>query len=233
MLNRFTRKGNARSRNLTVSVGLCLFSGTVAALTLAIIFSNWMIFREVSLYLPSAILAALLALVLRFPRAAGFPLFLIGGAFVVWMGYACLRFPAIDSSGQAQLARDRNGLIHVKLPPAEAGPDSSLSLGSSAEFLEFRAYHCSMAKGFPLFGGLDRGLIAEILRDGEAVYKDARVDLQSTQGLHFAPVGNRGFAKIMGSFFSITEASGRLDTKKLAPGMGLSVLVEGSALAFR
>ena len=47
ILNRFRRGSSARFRSLTVAVGLCFFSGTLAAMTMAIIYSNWMIFQEV------------------------------------------------------------------------------------------------------------------------------------------------------------------------------------------
>lgn len=99
VLHRFRRKSTARFRNISITAGLLFFSGAVTALTAAVIFSRGMILKEISLYTPACVLALVLILAFRFPRALGFPLILASGVFVVWLGFNYLRFPVINDSG--------------------------------------------------------------------------------------------------------------------------------------
>ena len=224
ILNRFRRAGSARFRNWTVTAAYCFFSGALAALTAAIIYSGGGIFTETSLYLPLFVITAVLALAVRFPRAAGFPLILVSGIFIVWMGYACLRFPVINDFAQGRLLRDRSGLIHIRLQShPEKDPDTSLSYHPAGEdaVLEFKAFSFSPAKVFPLAGGLNRGLIVEIRSGNERLYRDPRLG------------ANDRLAGVWQRFFSFQESLGSLETKTLLPGTSLVILFDGSALAFR
>jgi len=232
LLNRFKPGKTARFRNLTVTVGLCFFSGSLAAFTAAIIHSNWMILRASSLYLPLGILVALLALAIFFPKVLGFSLVLITGIFVVWMGYACLRFPVIDGSSQGRVTRDGSGLVHVLLitPPS----DTSLSFQASTEVLEFQAFSFSFPEIFPLAGGVKRGLVAEINSSNERLYTDPRLGRFFSPGLSPWPGANSEQQDAWKRFFSFYETQEELETKMLLPaGTGLSVLFDGITLSFR
>ena len=231
ILNRFRRRSTARFRDLTVAAGFCFFSGSLAALTAAIIYSNWMIFYETSLYLPLGIVAMLLVLAFRFPRAAGFPLILVSGIFVVWMGYACLRFPVIDGTARGSVMRDGNGLVHVRL--VSSGADTLLSFQPSTESPEFRALSFSFPKPFPLAGGVSRGLVAEIMNNNESLYTDPRLGKFFFPGQYPWPDADNHYRDVWERFFSFHETLTKLDTKTLVPGKSLTVLFEGRALTFR
>ena len=98
VLNRYRRRSTARFRNRSITAAFLFFSGAVIALTAALIFSKWMILKEFSLYPLAGIVALVLILAFRFPRALGFPFILATGVFVVWLGYNYLRFPVIDDT---------------------------------------------------------------------------------------------------------------------------------------
>ena len=255
ILNRFRRtdsaqghrpgKKIARFRNLTVTAGLYFFSGTLAALTAAIIFSNWIIFTETTLYLPLVILTIILALAFRFPKAVGFPLILVSGVFVVWVGYACLRFPAIDGTAWGRVVLDGNNFVHVRLlSPSElesAAPGSADSPMSDTSLffqvkgadsvLEIRAICISVPKYFPLMGGVNRGVISEIRNGNELIYSEPRFDKVIFPGLNFRPGSDR--QEVSARFISFQEALGRLEAKDLLPGISRTIQFEGSSLTFR
>ena len=230
ILNRFRRKVTDRYRNVTVTVGLCFFSGSLVSLTLAIIFSNWMILKESSLYIPMGILAILPALAFRFPRALGFPLILVTGVFTVWMGYACLRFPVIDGSSQGRVTRDGSGLVHVRI--ASQGIDTVLSYHPETEVLEFRAFCFYLPRIFPLVGELKRGLIAEITTN-EGRYVDPRLGKYLFPGQYPWPGADVRVQEAWQQFFSFQETLEKLETKTLLPGAALTILYDGLALKFR
>ncbi|MCL2318509.1 MAG: hypothetical protein FWC45_00360 [Treponema sp.] len=240
MLNRFRRIHNSgrsaeRFRNVTVTAGLCFFSVTVVALTVASIISNWMIFRESALYVPLGILALILVLAVRFPRAAGFPLILVAGVFVVWMGYAFLRFPVTGASGFGSVSRLADGSVRVKLPSAAAQNDKPpLVIRPEKEdtVLEFRALDISVSRYFPLAGGVSRGGITEIRTgSGKTLYANPAL------GRDFFPVRYiRAFVgpgEVPGRFILFQELPGKLEIKNLLPAKDLIILGTDAALAFQ
>lgn len=234
ILNRFRRGSTPRFRNLTVTAGICFFSAALAALTASSIYSNWMIFTETTLYLPLGILALIPALVFRFPRTVGFPLFLVSSVFVVWMGYVYLRFPVIDSTGWGKVIRTGDGSVQISLPSIpEQELNASFSLQPTGEdtALEFRALRISVSRIFPLVGGISRGVIMTIRKNDELLYINARLNRGVFPGLSFRPGAEP--REIRGWFFSFQELLGKLDIKDLQPGVGRIVLFENSALAFR
>lgn len=232
ILSRFRRRSTTRFRDMTVTVGLCFFSGSLAVLTLAIIYSNWMIFKETRFFLPVGILVALSALAFRFPRATGFPLVFISGVFVVWMGYAYLRLPVIDgSSSWGELTRDGNGLVHVRLVSPES--DTFLSCQPETESLEFRAFSFFFPGTFPLVGGAKRGIIREILGNSESLYVDPLFDRVFSPGQYPWPGANDKLKEAWERIFSFHETQERLETKAIPPGIGLKIFFEGSFLEFR
>ena len=228
------REDAAHFRNLSVTAGLCLFSGALAALTAASVYSNWMIFEESALFLPLGITAAVMALAFRFPKAAGFPLILAAGVFVVWMGYIWTCFPVADGSGYGRVIRDGNGSVYIRLTsPGGAAPDTSLSLQPAGEgaILEFRALRISVSKYFPLVGGVSRGVVAAVKKNNELLYEDPRLGQKFFGGIYLqsdtVPVENPG------RVFSLQQGLGELKTNELPPGVSLTILFGESVLAFR
>jgi len=246
ILNRFRRtyshgKNAARFRNRSVTAGLCFFSGALAAATVAAIYSNWAIFSVRTLYIPLALLALIIALAFRFPRAAGFPLVIIAGVFTVWLGYVCLRFPVVNVSGEGrpeqalgQVVRQGDGSVRMKLlSPAGAAPEASVSLKPPGEdaVLDFSALRITVSELFPLTGGLSRGAITGISSSNGYLYGAPRQantffsgpavqpDMEAKEEPHW--------------FIAFQEVPGRLEVKELSPGVGRTILLEGSSLAFR
>ena len=248
ILLRFRKVTTIRFRNIAVTVGFCFFSGAAAALTAATIYSNGMIFRESAFYIPIAVLAVITMLAFRFPRAAGFPLIIISGIFIVWLGLTILRFPVINDSGLVRVNRELNGLVRVMLVSQnETGHNRTAESGFTGEsgvitesgvaasfyppkedaVLEFRSYCLSLSKIIPLIGGVTRGVIAEIRCDNEIYYTDPGFGKKLFPGLG---VNARLASK---RFLSIWEIPAKLELRKLRPGEGLTVFLNETELVFR
>jgi hypothetical protein len=221
-LNRYKTGAGTRLRNLSLTISLCLFSGTAAAFFISIIYSNWIILMETALYLPMGILASLMVLVLRFPRAAAFPIFLLSCVFVIFTGYI-IRIPVVDGSGRLRINRDGNNIVHISAAapnesPQRTNDDISLAFqATEGAGLEISSFCIVPSKAFPLFGGVRRGLITEI-RHNQTIYTHP-------QSGFF-----RNFLKLI---FSSLEASEKLEIRKLSPGTQLTVYFESTGLVFR
>lgn len=227
ILNRFRKKATNRFRNLSVTAGFCFLSVFVVALTAAAIWSNWMVFLEIPLYFPLIIAALITALAFRFPRAAGFPVFLTSGLLLVWICLTCLRFSPVNNTGEGRLVRDENGIVHVRLIP-QAGSQSEISFsyrpaGESVN-IEFKALHILIAREFPLIGGDRRGIITEVLGNNEILFSDHRINMKIFPGVNWNHV--------LGRFIFYEEVMGRLDTGELLPGVSRVILLEESGVTF-
>jgi len=231
IINRFRQGKTPRFRNLTVTVGICFFSGTIAALTAAIVYSNWMIFSETALYFPLVLFALLPALAMVFPREAGYPLILVSGVLVVWVGYACLRFPIVDDAARGWVTQGGSGLVQVRL--VSPGTDTFLSFQPSAEVVEFRGFSFSLPGAFPIAGGVKRGLVAGIYNDNEPLFSDPRLGRLFFPGPYPFPGAGRNLREAWERFFSFQETTGKLETAMLFPGASFDILFVNRALAFR
>ena len=246
ILNRWRRRSTRSFRNWSVTIALILFSGALAALAGAILYSTGQILLDKSLYPYLGILAALMIPAFRFPRAAGFPIIVLSGIFIIWISYGYLRFPAINESGRLRITRETNGLIHV-LPaagPADENktekntggnpiPVLSFQPTGSGQALEFRIFTFSFLKALPVVGGVSRGGIAEIRCGDEELYTDQRFSKKLFPGLYLGA----DTALASKRFFSIQENSAKLELRKLRSGDGLTVFFDqsedGITLLFR
>jgi len=237
ILNRFRKRSTRRFRNWVVTVGLIFFSGTLAALSAAIIYSDGHILLETSLYPYLGILAAVLILACRFPRAAGFPVILISGVFIIWISYGYLRFPAINDSGRLRITREGNGFVHVIPVVNSSGtktaektiPVFSFQASGDNQVMEFRAFCFSFSGVLPVIGGVRRGDIAEIRCGEELHYTDARFGNKLFSGLY------PGADTLLASkrFFTFQEIPATLELRKLRPGEGMTVFLNETDLVFR
>jgi hypothetical protein len=238
-LNRFRIIAKTRFRILSVTAGLCFFSGAAAAFFISIILSNWKIFGETSLYLPMGILAVLVILVFRFPRAAGFPIFLLSCVFVVFIGYTGYRIPVIDNSSLLRLSRDGNNIVRIstvrsnETSSRRTNDDSFLSFQVRGEgsALEINSFSVVPSKVFPVFGGISRGLITEIRYNQTVIYANS----QSLQMFFSNPSAKEDsfFRKFMELLLSPMEASGTLEMRKLPTGTHLTIFFEGGTPVFQ
>ena len=232
ILNRWRRKSTHRSRNWAVVTGLCFFSGAFAALTLAIIYSNGRILLSTPLYPYLGFIAVIMILALRFPKAAGFPLIILAGVFVVWISCGYLRFPVVNDTGLLRLTRETGDLVHI-IPVSneaeKAHPVLSFRPGENSRTMEFRAFSFSFSGYLPVVGGVTRGDIAEIRCGEELLYADPRFSNKLFAGLYLRADSVLSSKQL----FSFNELPAVLELKKLKPGEGLTVFFEESGLIFR
>jgi hypothetical protein len=182
VLNRFRIKSTLRFRSRTITLALCLFSGMVAALAGALIYSKGLVVFEKSFYIPAIIAVVILILAIRFPRAAGFPLILVSGCLVIWIGYSFLQFPLLDTEFfQVLVYHEGKGQYAARFASGEGtNPKQSFFIHLAGEeqpaegFLEFCFVRISYVPSFPLIGGENRGIITEIRGETEVFYADRR-----------------------------------------------------------
>jgi len=227
ILNKCRKNTTRNFRNWNITAALIFFSGALAAMAAAVIYSNGRILMETSVYPYAGILAALLTAALRFPKQAGFPLIIVSGVFIVWISYGYLRFPVIDDSGRLRITREANGSVHV-IPVMAA--DSANTAGKSfpvltfqssgSQVMEFRAFCFAFSRALPLIGGVTRGDIAEISSSsGELLYTDPRFSSK------FFPRLYMGADTVLAAkhFFSVMEIPAKLEMRRLRGGEGLTV----------
>ena len=246
ILNRFRRKSTRSFRNWSITFALLLFSGALAALAGAIIYSTGQILLERSLYPYLGIPAALMILAFRFPKAAGFPLIVLSGIFIIWISFGYLRFPEIDESGRLRITRETNGLVHIIpaqhsayentadiKPRGKTIPVLSFQSAGNNQVLEFMIFSFSFSKALPLVGGVNRGDIAWIRCGDDTLYADPRFSNKLFPGLYLG--ADTLFASRR--FFSIQENSAKLELRRLRSGEGLTVFFneteDGTGLVFR
>jgi hypothetical protein len=126
------------------------------------------------LLLPSGIGLVILGLAFRFPRTVAFPLFLVSGLLVVWLGYAFLRFPLIVSGGTplavVHQGPDRTLLIRFTYYTRYDDEAEVLTIEDKSQVPEFSATLVHFDERYPLIGGEDRGAITRIRRVRENYY---------------------------------------------------------------
>ncbi|MDR3146454.1 MAG: hypothetical protein LBU21_09260 [Treponema sp.] len=170
----------AEKRNRTITLGLCLLSAAIAALMPALIRSGGEIFFIKSLLLSAGALCLVCALAVAFPRAAGFPLVLIGGLVVVWLGAAFLRFPLLESEERLMASvynpGDGTFVVNPSGPPDPGQGGIRIDdMGSPGENpLEFTVSMVEFDPLTPLIGGMRRGALTAIRRDGVALFTNTR-----------------------------------------------------------
>ena len=240
IIHHFRTGTKRRFRNISLSIGFCLFSCAIAALTAAIICSNWIIFKEINLYLPAAIIAAIFALAVSFPRAAGFPLIIIVFIIAIASGFAIFSFPPLQKPSQILLIRDTGNVLNImpvqneddKVNPQESGPDNSVAIIiNENSVLEFRSYCFSFSGIFPLIGGIKRGGISGIMENNQTVYTNKDMRKKNFSGSQ-KDEEDRG-KSFFNLFFSLEEFSYALSAKEQLPGTSRTVSFDGDSFSFR
>ena len=218
LLYRLRRKTPTRFKNLSVSLCFFFLAAALAALTAALIISNWEIFAHNEIYLPMGIFAALLMLAVRFPKAAGFPVLLGSGIVILWIGLTFLRFPAVTEFTLAQINREESGLVRiVPLPQSAAAPYYPVPfrpIGENFE-LELRTQLLLPSKIIPFAGGTWRALHLEILDNHKLLYQFGNARNPNERG----PFASR--------FSSFLESQKTIDTRQIFHGTSLTVYIEG------
>jgi hypothetical protein len=227
VLNWFRLTGTLRFRNWITTLALCLFSGMIAALAGALIYSNGLIILEKPLYSPALIILALLVPAIRFPLAAGFPFILVSGCAVIWLGYSFLQFPPLDTGGfpQASVSSEGQGQYAARFASGR-GTNNEQNLviritgerRPREESLEICVVRISYAPFFPLIGGETRGSISEIRSENEVFYADPRFAGTLLRGWYAGfPKNLSGTPEDPSVFFE--ESRERVPFTAIPPGM--------------
>jgi hypothetical protein len=193
----------------------------VAALTGALFYSRGAVFSGRFL-LPALVLVPVFAAAVYFPRAAGFPLVLLGGCAVVWIGLSFLRYPPVNSP-LGYLYRDRDNLFSVRIQSSVShqvphGAPNEPARSFEAEntgSLRIIVQTVSFAEWFPVIGGEKRGRIGEIRQHDRAFFTAS------------------GFSKPRpGPGISLRNHDGAIYMENFPLGIEVAVGFDGAALVF-
>jgi hypothetical protein len=167
----------AKKRNRMITLGICLLSASVAALMPALILSAGEIFLIKPLLLSAAAVCLVCALAGSFPLAVGFPLILIGGLVVVWLGAAFLRFPLPESKDRQPMTSVYNsgdGSFVVNPYGSIDSGQGVIRIYDTGSPLEFTVSIVEFDPLTPLLGGTRRGALSAIRRDGVLLFTNSR-----------------------------------------------------------
>ncbi|QQO10681.1 hypothetical protein [Breznakiella homolactica] len=229
----FPRRRSARSRSRIVTVCLCVLSAAVVSAAGAVVFSAGTVFSDTNILAVSLAAAAVFLLAVRFPRAAGFPLVILGGIAVVGIGFAFLRFPVLDTRGIALAAVRNDGGDQFSMSIADGAGNgayrgfSPIEGTGSEGILEFSAAKISFAGYYPLIGGGERGILASVRRGDTELYADPRLaepPLAGFYALFPVPGGRLGI--------SLASYSGNLSLGTIPPGARRDAVFDGETVRF-
>jgi hypothetical protein len=227
LFNRWRRRATRSFRDLSLSLCFILLSGAVAALAVSVIRSGGGIFFEKGLYLPLACLGGLSMLALRFPRAAGFPLILLGGLAAVWLGLSWWRLPLLGEDALLRVTHEASDRYAVLVPPGRAAEgERRLSFGGDESApLEITLTRLEYHRFIPLIGGEARGLITEIALPGNTLLADTLLDRSGGSG--------EGGGTFLFAGREARKIRGALPLGLIVPGMSVDAVFDGEALVFR
>jgi hypothetical protein len=175
-LHLLRRNLRRKVRNRIILWLFCVLSGIFVCFSLVLIYSRAFLGFIPPLAPFLGAVAVVFALAARFPRAFGFPLILLGGLAVLWLGYSFLRFPRIRSEGTPLFLVIRHGGATGTLRFIVPGNGEwraqtyILNAGEGEALPELRGILVTLDPLYPLFGGETRGMITEIRRDGEVPF---------------------------------------------------------------
>jgi len=186
------KKGlDKKSRNRRIVLALLFFSGTVAGLALAFIVSMGDIFKCGAVLVTAGIVLLIAGLSVNFPRTVAFPLVLLCGFIVVWLGFSCLRFPVFANEPALAITYlentaygDSSYLIHFspltnghKIKPGtdivnEDEPADIIRINGKRQYLDFTITVINIDRHYPFIGGTNHGFIASIKSDNNTEFYD-------------------------------------------------------------
>jgi hypothetical protein len=151
-----------------ITISLCIASAVILSLAGMLICAGGNLTFAGPFLLPAGIGFIILALAVRFPRTVAFPLFLVSGLLVVWLGYAFLRFPRIAAEGTplalVHQGPDKTLLIHFAYYTRDDDETEILTIEDDSQAPEFSASLVHFDERYPLIGGEDRGALTRISR---------------------------------------------------------------------
>lgn len=207
LLSLFRKDLDFNSRNRRKTIALLFFSGTVAGAAVSFVFSMGGIFMNMPVLMICGICIVLCALAVCFPRAAAFPLIILSGLAVTWVGVSCLRFPVfnnapafdiicIENNGNySYLIQFAHGAGSGNANEAVQGEEMAdiIRISGKRSFLDCTVTVINIDPHFPFAGGRNHGFISSIQSDMGLEFFDK--SLSSPLGRSFFPGQNSGFLR--------------------------------------
>ena len=172
---------SAQARNRRIVLALLLLSVMIAGWAVSVIVSKAAIFKETGVIVVAGVLAALFVLTVFFPRAAAYPLILLGGLCAVGMGYVCMRFPPlidqpltqeplalVSVTGNTDDADKDGDVIVIKAPI----PALNIRISDTVSYMQFSAAVIDINRLYPVAGGKKRIVLTEISTDTGIIFSD-------------------------------------------------------------
>jgi len=227
---------SARSRNQRIVIALICLSVTVAGLAISFIVSLGGIFREGAVLVTAGICLAIFALAARFPRVVAYPLILLGGLAVTWLGIFCLRFPVCDSAPTLKLSRieienTAGGAYFLKFLPAtrtaaylyEADEDGTIQIEGTRSHMTFNAALIAIERHFPFVGGTNHWALTQISSDAGIEYSDNSLDSPLVKFAYVQPQSG-SLQRALG--IGITRMSQTVSLDGLTPSAEITIYID-------
>jgi len=227
---------SARARNWRITLALICFSVTVAGLAVSFIASTGDIFKERAVLVTAGICLAIFALAVRFPRACAYPLILLGGLAVAWLGVFCLRFPACDDIPSLSLSRIENtagGVYLIEYAPAartaaypnenenEAG--GTIRIEGTRSHMTFNAALIAIERHYPFIGGTKHWALTRISSDAGIEFSDTSLDSPLVSFAYVRPQSG-SMRRVLG--IGITRMNQTVSLDDLTPGAEITVYID-------
>ena len=170
-ISRLKRRASLRFKNRCLTLGIIFLSPAAAVFACMLIVTGGRFFTDPVYYITGSILALVVLLAFRFPRAAGFPAILITGLVLVWTACSFGRFPRFDGSeinlGHAEINNSGGILLSIVSgkSPVEFEPEN-MQFEITITSFEFASF-------VPVIGGERRGKITEFRNELTIFYDDA------------------------------------------------------------
>jgi hypothetical protein len=242
LLHSFRRMLKIRSRNRMFTTALFIFTAAVLALAFASIVSKLNVFFALPVYIAAGILLVLSVLAVRFPRAAGFPLILLGGLLSVWIAYTFLLFPLLNAEAPALVSiTNDSGELFIRFPQKQSGravigaegiqqKQMAIEIGGEAVPLDIGLKYIYTDTVIPIIGGQKRGIISAIKKNGSLVFSE-----NSMEGSFFKQWYAFFSREAVSEYcdISLYDSEIQAETSNLIPGTILSVYFDGENFSFK
>jgi len=207
-----------RQRSVWITVILFLLSFALASLAGALILSGGLVFGMFSLYPFAILFFAIGTLGVRFPRIGGYAIIIATTVFFIWISFSFLVFPRLEEPEQLSLRSGTAGQILVRQGMTARGFGNAGKLDAETWTIDddgrpitFEAVSITAYPGYPLIGGDQRGIITQITRRGELLYR---------------------FFRPLSLGFVLERHTLDMPSGSIRPGINLSVLFDGKRLYF-
>jgi hypothetical protein len=230
IISLFRRYTTLRRHNHIISLVICIFSLVIITFAAMLISAGIAVLVKGSFLIVTGVFIILSAAAVCFPRAVAFPLILLGGLIAVWIGFSFQRFPRISpGENLASFYRTGGGVFSAQITGGAGRGTGSLELGDEALSLRFTADVIRFNEAYPLIGGIDRGMVAEIRHNDRPVFTAPELE-QGILKFYYTPFLSAAGSGPLG--LSFRKCHGDLSMELFPPGVNFVVFFDGETLAF-